>query len=223
MDEFHLQYKNFQDNACTYWQKLRNQEYFSDVTLACSENIVKAHKIVLSANSTILENILINNPHQNPVIYLHGVKYSLLLNLLDFLYTGEVSIEQEQLKDFLTIATELRIKGIDDEVKGIENIEEVSQMESTKQISLLSHYNEDKVNVQVKTKDEISYSNEKSFENSTKFIKNISECDNLELMQSHTNTEDNNAQNENSNDNLEDNIEDKTISPKNPVENICAK
>ena len=50
------------------------ERVFSDVTLVCDDQTqLQAHKIVLSACSPVLKKILLNNPHQHPLIYLRGV------------------------------------------------------------------------------------------------------------------------------------------------------
>ena len=51
-----------------------------------------------------------HNP--NPFIYLKGVKSSELEYIVDFLYFGEASLEQDELNNFLETAQELEIKGL---------------------------------------------------------------------------------------------------------------
>ena len=52
---------------------------FLDVTLACDDGQqIKAHKVVLSSCSSFFKNILLKNPHPSPLIYLKGVKYTLV-------------------------------------------------------------------------------------------------------------------------------------------------
>ena len=46
---------------------------FSDVTLVSDDQRpFQAHKYVLSAFSPVLKDILLNNPHPHPLIYLRG-------------------------------------------------------------------------------------------------------------------------------------------------------
>ena len=51
------------------------------------------------------------NPHQHPLLYMKGVKYSDLQSILTFMYNGEVSLPQDDLNSFLEVAEELKIKG----------------------------------------------------------------------------------------------------------------
>lgn len=73
---------------------------------------VSAHKLILAANSEVLKGILKQNPHACPLIYLRGVKHSDLLLLLGFMYTGEVTLEQQELGSFLKTAEDLKVKGL---------------------------------------------------------------------------------------------------------------
>merc|ERR1711936_1076410 len=92
---------------------LREEKDFFDVTLACEdEEQVSAHKVILSACSPFFRNILKKNPHQHPLLYLKGVKYRELQNILTFIYLGEVSVSQDELNTFLSIAEELHVKGL---------------------------------------------------------------------------------------------------------------
>ena len=57
-----------------------------------------------------LQKILINNPHQHPLIYLKGIKYESLKLILRFMYLGETKVSEEDLQSFLTAAEELKVK-----------------------------------------------------------------------------------------------------------------
>merc|ERR1719220_247836 len=94
---------------------LKNSEMtrtFFDVTLACDDEQIQAHKVILSACSPFFRNILRRNPHQHPLLYLKGVKYKELLSVLNFMYQGEVNVAQEELNSFLAVAEDLRVKGL---------------------------------------------------------------------------------------------------------------
>merc|ERR1712112_763291 len=72
----------------------------------------QAHKVILSACSPFFRNILRKNPHQHPLLYLKGVKYTDLQAVLNFMYHGEVNVAQEELNSFLAVAEDLRVKGL---------------------------------------------------------------------------------------------------------------
>merc|ERR1712106_769705 len=76
------------------------------------DNQIQAHKVILSACSPFFRNILRHNPHQHPLLYLKGVKYREVLSVLNFMYVGEVNVAQEELNSFLTVAEDLKVKGL---------------------------------------------------------------------------------------------------------------
>ena len=111
-DKFCLKWSDFQASISQSFYELREEKELFDVTLACEDEQIQAHKTVLSACSPFFKSVLKKNPHQHPLLYLKGIKYSDLLPILDFMYQGEVNIEQEHLNSFLEVADELKIKGL---------------------------------------------------------------------------------------------------------------
>jgi len=111
-EKYCLRWNDFETNISTAFRELREQKDFFDVTLACDDKQVQAHKVILSACSPFFRTVLRANPHQHPLLYLRGVKYSELVNVLNFMYQGEVNIAQEELTEFLSVADDLRVKGL---------------------------------------------------------------------------------------------------------------
>jgi len=111
-EKFCLRWNDFESNISVAFRELREEKDFFDVTLACDDNQIQAHKVILSACSPFFRNILRRNPHQHPLLYLKGVKYSELLSVLNFMYMGEVNVAQEELNSFLAVAEDLRVKGL---------------------------------------------------------------------------------------------------------------
>ena len=73
---------------------------------------IPAHKIVLSACSPFLSTILLNHPDPEPVIFFKSVKYEELKAMLDYMYLGNVIVEQVNVQDLLSLAGELQVKGL---------------------------------------------------------------------------------------------------------------
>jgi len=111
-EKFCLRWNDFETNISTAFRELRDDKDFFDVTLACNGDQIQAHKVILSACSPFFRNILRRNPHQHPLLYLKGVKYSDLQSVLNFMYHGEVNVAQEELNSFLSVAEELSVKGL---------------------------------------------------------------------------------------------------------------
>ena len=111
-EKFCLRWNDFESNISVAFRELRDDKDFFDVTLACDEEQIQAHKVILSACSPFFRSILRKNPHAHPLLYLKGVKFSDLQSVLNFMYHGEVNVNQEDLQMFLAAAEELRIKGL---------------------------------------------------------------------------------------------------------------
>jgi len=111
-EKFCLRWNDFESNISVAFRELREEKDFFDVTLACDDSQIQAHKVILSACSPFFRNVLRRNPHQHPLLYLKGVKYSELMSVLNFMYMGEVNVAQEELNSFLSVAEDLRVKGL---------------------------------------------------------------------------------------------------------------
>ena len=108
-----LQWNDFKDNVIASFGNLREDNDFTDVTLACEDGKqVEAHKVILSSSSPFFQKILKRNQHTHPLIYMRGVKSDDLSAIIDFLYFGETNVYQENLDSFLAIAQELQLKGL---------------------------------------------------------------------------------------------------------------
>jgi len=111
-EKFCLRWNDFESNISSTFRELRDDKDFFDVTLACDDEQIQAHKVILSACSPFFRNIFRRNPHQHPLLYLKGVKYTDLQSVLNFMYHGEVNVTQEELNSFLAVAEDLRVKGL---------------------------------------------------------------------------------------------------------------
>ena len=108
-----LQWNDFQDNINTAFGKLKGDDEFSDVSLACEDGQqFEAHKVILISSSPFFHNLLRKNKHAHPLIYMRGIKSEDMSAILDFLYCGEANIFQENLDPFLALAEELKLKGL---------------------------------------------------------------------------------------------------------------
>ena len=136
-----LKWDKFDENVKQSFTEFQDKGYFFDVTLACEDKEVKAHKLILSACSPFFKRLLLkkhvtNNLH--PVIYLRGVKADQLDAVLAVIYQGEVSIiihiniiritsiiisiiiiiivkvniKEEELDSFMLLAKDLKVKGL---------------------------------------------------------------------------------------------------------------
>jgi len=85
-DKFCLRWNDFESNISVAFRELREDKDFFDVTLACDDQQIQAHKVILSACSPFFRTILKRNPHAHPLLYLRSVKFSDLQSVLSFMY-----------------------------------------------------------------------------------------------------------------------------------------
>lgn len=109
---FCLRWNNHQTNLLSVFDQLLHDEAFVDVTLAVEGQFLRAHKMVLSACSPYFQALFVGHPDKHPIVILKDVPYSDMRSLLDFMYRGEVSVDQDRLTAFLKVAESLRIKGL---------------------------------------------------------------------------------------------------------------
>lgn len=84
-EKFCLKWNDFENNISGAFRELRDDKDFFDLTLACDDNQIEAHKVIVSACSPFFRNVLRRNPHQHPLLYLKGVKYREVNKMSDLL------------------------------------------------------------------------------------------------------------------------------------------
>ena len=95
------------------FQNLKTLRQFSDVTLVCADKTeVRAHQFILTACSSVFKDILANTSHPQPLIYLRGIQHEILESVLQFMYEGEANIYQDRMPEFLKLAKEFDVLGL---------------------------------------------------------------------------------------------------------------
>merc|ERR1719370_138787 len=111
MDKWCMKWNEFDTNVKEYLKILRGDQRLFDVTLVTDDGQhIPAHKIILSAGSQFFSDIFLKSNQTNMLIFLKGINSVQLANFLDFIYNGEASIGQEDLKKFLETGKELKVK-----------------------------------------------------------------------------------------------------------------
>ena len=63
-----LKWNDFKENVMNAFENLREDNDFSDVTLACEDGQqVEAHKVILASASATLKALLERNKHSHPL------------------------------------------------------------------------------------------------------------------------------------------------------------
>ena len=116
MEKYSLKWNDFTSNVTKSFQTLRKEDNFFDVTLVGDDyKHVTAHKLVLSSCSGYFKNVFLNNKkyfQSQAMICLEGLNHGDLINVLDYIYQGEVQIHQRDLDRFLGIAERLKLEGL---------------------------------------------------------------------------------------------------------------
>ena len=112
-EKLYLKWDDFSENLCSTFSEIQDDQNLVDVTLVCDDGKqIEAHKLVLIAGSLFFKNLLRTKINTATIIYMRGLKSQELLYLINFLYKGEVKIQQEYLSSFLVLAEELQVKGL---------------------------------------------------------------------------------------------------------------
>merc|ERR1719300_564717 len=114
-ETFVLKWKFLMENTSAILEEeTTKKNSFADVTLVSDElTKFKVHKFVLSACSPIFKEILLNNPHENPIIYLNGVKEDEVQTMLQLIYYGQVNIYTKRLEILFKAIEKFQLTGID--------------------------------------------------------------------------------------------------------------
>ena len=112
---YNLSWNSYSEHLDALTQDLCKSSRFSDITLICDDHrFHKAHKFILSASSDVFKTILCNDLYSPSMIYLRGIHHRDLELILSFIYNGQVAFEQDRLQQFLNVAKDLQIYGIED-------------------------------------------------------------------------------------------------------------
>merc|ERR1711909_201192 len=105
-------------------QALRKTGDFFDVTIACDDDQIEAHKVIISAASPFFLNILKRNPHSHPLLYLRGTKKKDIEAILEFIYSGETYVAEDEVEQLLYVAKILQVQGLHNELPDLKEEKE---------------------------------------------------------------------------------------------------
>ena len=102
---------NFQLNAARIVRRLSKDKDFTDVTIVCEDGVkFHAHKVIVSAASSLFKNGLIHSQHHHhPIIFLPFVTEPYFKHIINYIYCGETSIPNKDVDKFLRTARMLKL------------------------------------------------------------------------------------------------------------------
>ena len=150
---YNLTWNMFSDHLRNMLLNMMKITYLTDVTIICDDQkIVKAHKIILSACSPVFKTIIDSVSPETAVIFLRGIKLEDMEAILEFMYSGQVTLDQTRIEEFITVAKNLQIKELydlhsnteldnkEEVVNGDNDIEHVKTKKDTEEQSFYKQY-----------------------------------------------------------------------------------
>ena len=103
----------FSDHLKSMMKDLMMNEDLSDVTLVTEDKKqIKAHLHILRTFSPVFKDIFMKEKNSHQTMYLRGVQYSELESVMQFIYLGEATLNEERMDEFLAVAKSLEIKDL---------------------------------------------------------------------------------------------------------------
>ena len=97
-------------------------------------HMIEAHKVILSAYSTVFRKMLNTNSSLRPLLYMRGISMDILKGILDFIYTGKANVDESILHEFLKVADELNVSGFGELNETNNKEEQPLQLDKQKQL-----------------------------------------------------------------------------------------
>lgn len=113
MNSYQLRWNDHIPYFTNILQGLREQNELTDVTFACEDGIVVAHKLVLSSCSAYLRVLFTRLCTPHPVIFLKNTPSSVVRQLMEFVYCGSVDVSEKDLVEVMTLGKSLQIQGLE--------------------------------------------------------------------------------------------------------------
>ena len=131
-ETFKLSWETYTNHLKSMLQDMMSETELTDVTLVSDDlKEVRAHKVVLSASSPVFKSMIQKFP-SNSMIYLRGIKNQELQAILEFLYTGQSNLEKDRINEFLKVASDLQITGLQQS----QTVEKPTRLEENKDINM---------------------------------------------------------------------------------------
>ena len=183
-EKFDLTWHTYTDHLREMLHDMMTSNELTDVTLVSEDKKqFKAHKVVLSASSTVFKSIISENYSTNSVIYLRGILSYEIESILQFIYLGKATFYQERMNEFLQVGKNLEIKEISSDIESFDNKEnndtQYSEFEQTTEIptNKSDHTDTQQMRENITTRQEKMTSNQNNMATQQYSLFSCDQCD----------------------------------------------
>jgi len=140
-ENFKLRWNDHHSIFFSTAEALCQGDHLTDVTLSCGKREFSAHKLVLSVCSTYFNELFTHKSNKNrpangaAIVYLKDVDAHHMELLLNFMYRGEINVEEDELMDLIATARGLSIRGLSDSDEDSNEQEEPQEVKNTNENS----------------------------------------------------------------------------------------
>jgi len=108
-----LKWNDYQSSFSAMMQSICLKEEMTDCTISNGSRTFYAHRMVLSTCSPYFRSLFSGLPHnQHPVIFIRDIQDSIVELLVRYMYSGQVSVAEDQIIPLVHAARSLGIKGL---------------------------------------------------------------------------------------------------------------
>ena len=94
-------------------EDLRQMGEHCDVSLYTKDgNVLEAHKVILSLHSPVFRRMLNTNSSMRPLLYMRGISNEIMTSIVNFIYTGSIDIERNNVDEFFEVGEDLNVNGL---------------------------------------------------------------------------------------------------------------
>lgn len=112
-EEFLLKWNDHRSSFASMMEALCLTEEMVDCTISAGTKSFSAHRMVLSTCSPYFRSLFSSVPrYHHPIVFLKDVDVAVVELLLRYMYSGQVSVAENQLSPLVTAAKSLSIKGL---------------------------------------------------------------------------------------------------------------
>ena len=106
---------------------LRNENFLTDVTLVTEDfSFLPAHQIILTAMSGYFEQLFrLKVTTKQTLVCLQSVSYLELTQIIQYIYQGEIEIDEDKLDRFLELTERFGLKGLSIERQSLNDSKEL--------------------------------------------------------------------------------------------------